>query len=59
MTAQLIAQLVVALGPGALSFITELAKVWHKPELSPEEVIALCAPASKSYEEYIAEAKGK
>lgn len=59
MTAQLIAQLVVALGPGALQFIVELAKVWEKPELTPEEVVAMCAPAQKSYEEYIAEARAK
>jgi len=59
MTAQLIAQLVVVLGPSAFKFIGDLVAVWKKPELTAEEVLALCAPAQKSYEDYIAGARAK
>lgn len=57
MSAALIAQLVVALGPVALELIPKLVAVWHKPELTIEEVLDLCAPAKKSYDEYITNAK--
>lgn len=56
MTAALIAQLIVQLGPVALDLIPKLAAIWSKPELTIEEVTALCATAKKSYDEYIAEA---
>lgn len=57
MTAALIAQLIVALGPTALSLIPKLVAVWDKPALTLDEVMALCAPAAKSYDDYIAEAR--
>lgn len=57
MTAQLIAQLVIALGPVALDLIKDLAAVWSKAELTPEEVATICGKAKKSYEDYISEAK--
>lgn len=58
MTGAAIAQLIVVLGPTALDLISKLAKVWTT-ELSPDQVIELCAPAHKSYEAFIAEAKAR
>jgi len=57
MNASTIAQLIIALGPTALDLIPKLAGVWAKPELTVQEVNDLCAPAKKSYDEYIAEAR--
>ncbi len=57
MTASLIAQLVIALGPSALKLIQDLMAVWSKPALTPEEVTKICATAQKSYDDYIAAAK--
>jgi hypothetical protein len=49
--------LIIALGPTALDLIQKLAAIWSKPSLTVDEVVALCAPAKKSYDDYIAEAK--
>lgn len=57
MNASIIAQLVIALGPVALELIPKLAAIWNTPALTPDEITALCAPAKKSYDEYIANAK--
>ena len=57
MSAALIAQLIITLGPTALGLINDLMKVWSKPELTLEEVTAITDKAKKSYDEYIAEAK--
>lgn len=57
MTAAIIAQLVIALGPTALELIPKLAEVWNKNPLTPEDITALCAPAKKSYDQYIVEAR--
>ena len=57
MTPQMIVSLIIALGPTALDLIQKLAAIWSKPSLTVDEVVALCAPAKKSYDEYIAEAK--
>lgn len=59
MNAAVIAQLIIALGPVALDLIPKLAAVWHKPTLTPDELDAICAPAHKSYQEYIAEARAR
>lgn len=59
MTAAMIAQLVIALGPTALELIPKLAELWSKQELTPGEVVALCAPAKKSYDDYMIEAKAR
>ena len=56
MTAATIAQLIAALGPAAFDLIKDLMAVWTKPSLAPEEVLAICDKAKKSYEEYIAQA---
>ena len=56
MNGALIAQLIIALGPTALELIPKLATIWGQ-ELTPEQVLELCQPAKKSYDEYIAEAK--
>lgn len=57
MTAATIAQLVIALGPTALDLIPRLAAIWHRDALTADEVTALCAPAKKSYDQYIVEAR--
>ena len=59
MPASVIAQLIIAIGPTALELIPKLAALWSKPSLTPEEVVELCAPAKKSYDAYISEAKAK
>jgi hypothetical protein len=59
MTASIIAQLIIALGPVALELIPKLQSVWTKPTLTPEEIEALIAPAKKSYEQYRAEAAAR
>ena len=57
MTAAMIAQLVIALGPVALDLIQDLVSVWNKPSLTPEEVLAIVSKTKKSYDDYITEAK--
>lgn len=57
MTPELIAGLVIALGPSALELIPKLAAIWGKGPLTAEEVTMLCAPAKKSYDQYIVEAR--
>ena len=57
MTAALLVQLLIALGPVALDLAPKLAALWSKPELSVEEIINLCAPSKMLYEDYIAAAR--
>lgn len=56
MTGAAIAQLLIALGPIALDLIPKLAQIWNTT-LTLEQVKALCEPAKKSYDQYIAEAR--
>lgn len=58
MNAALITQLIIAIGPAALELIPKLTELWTKPELSLDEVKTLCAPARKSYEEYVLDRTG-
>jgi len=53
----MIMQLVIQLGPPAFQLIQDLIAVWHKPDLTPEEVKAIVEKSQKSYDEYIAEAR--
>lgn len=57
MTPAIIAQLVLSLGPAALEFIPKLAALWHKQELTLDEVNQLCAVAQTPYEKYREDAK--
>lgn len=57
MSAALIAQLVIALGPSAFQLIQDLIAVWSKPSLTLDEVNAICNKAQQSYDSYIAAAK--
>lgn len=57
MTANAIVQMIAVLGPVALDLAPKLAAVWHKESLTPEEVLALCAPARKSYDQGIVEVR--
>lgn len=57
MSPQLIAQLVVALGPAAFDLIKQLIAVWSTPALTTDQVMTICATSQKSYNDYIAEAK--
>ena len=57
MSAALIAQLIIALGPTALKLIQELVAVWEKPTLTVDEVQGICARAQTSYDAYITAAK--
>lgn len=59
MTPELIAKLIIALGPVALDLIPKLTAVWTKVDLTVQEVTDLCKVARTSYDEYIAAAKGK
>jgi len=59
MSAAIIAQLLIAIGPSALELIPKLAAVWTKTALTPEEVTGLCAPARASYDQYLAESKAR
>lgn len=59
MTAAQITGLVIALGPAALDLIPKLAAVWEKEKLTADEVAALCAPAKKSVDQYIVEARSR
>ena len=56
MNAATIAGLIIAIGPAALDLIPKLAQIWEQKTLSAEHVAALCAPAKKSYEQYVVEA---
>jgi len=58
MTGAMIAQLIIALGPVALSLIPKLAAIWTTA-LTQAQVEAFCALAEKDYDAYIAEAKAK
>jgi hypothetical protein len=57
MTAAMILQLVVALGPAALGLLRDLIAVWQKPVLTADEVNGIVSRAQKSYDSYIADAK--
>ena len=56
MSAAIIAQLIIALGPSAFKLIQDLIAIWDKPSLTVDEVTAICNKAQKTYDEYIAEA---
>jgi hypothetical protein len=56
MNAAMIAQLIVTLGPVALDLIPKLMNVWHKPELTKEEVLDLCKVSERSYESFVGRA---
>ena len=55
----MIAQLVIALGPGAIQFIQQLVQLWNKPSLTVDEVNSLCAACGTSFDQYIAQAKAQ
>ncbi len=57
MSPLLIAQIIAQYGPAAIGLIKDLASMWSKPTLTPEEVLAFCGRAEKSYESYLADAK--
>jgi hypothetical protein len=57
MNAELITGLIIALGPAALDLIPKLTALWGKGQLTADEVRELCAPAKKSYDQYIIEAR--
>lgn len=57
MNAATISALIIALGPAALDLIPKLAAIWTRQALTAEEVAALCAPAKRSYDDYILEAR--
>lgn len=60
MTASMIVQLLLKFGPGAIDVIKDLIAVWHKPELTVEEVNKICDDRiKKSYDDYIKEAAEK
>ncbi len=59
MSAAIIAQLLIQFGPPALGLIEDLVKLWSKPSLTVEEVLAFTGKAKKSYDDYIAEAQAK
>jgi len=59
MTPLMIVNLLTQFGPAAIGMIRDLADVWSKPELTPDEVRTFCDRAEKSYDQYIAEAKEK
>mgnify|MGYP001175420853 CR=1 FL=1 len=58
MTGAMIAQLIVALGPVALTLIPKLVAIWSTP-LTQAQVDDFCDLALKDYDTYIAEAKAK
>jgi hypothetical protein len=59
MPAAVIAQLLIAFGPSAISLIQQLVSVWNKPTLTPDEVNAIIAPLlSKSAQDYLNAAQG-
>ncbi len=57
MSAAIITQLIIAIGPVALDLIPKLAALWSAPSLTLEQVVGLCEPAKKSYDDYIAAAR--
>jgi len=57
MSAAIITQLILTLGPTALELIPKLSAVWHKDSLTLDEVNQLCAVSQTSYEKYRADAK--
>jgi hypothetical protein len=59
MPAAVIAQLLIAFGPAAISLIQQLVAVWNKPVLTADEVNAIIAPLlSKSAQDYLNAAQG-
>lgn len=56
MSPLLISQLILQLGPLALDLIPKLAALWHKDELTLDEVNSLCSVAKTSYDDYILKA---
>jgi hypothetical protein len=59
MNAAILTQLLISLGAAALELAPKLAAVWSKEKLTPQEIKDLCAPAKKTYDQYIAEAKAR
>lgn len=59
MSAAIVAQLIIALGPTALELIPKLAAIWNAPALTVDQITELCAPAKKSYDDYMAAAQAK
>ena len=57
MSAALIAQLIIALGPTALTLIQDLVAVWSSKNLTVEQVNAICQKAQTSYDAYMAAAR--
>lgn len=57
MDAKTFAGLLLLFGPGAIQLIQQLVALWSKPALTVDEVMALCATAQKSYDQYLAEAR--
>lgn len=55
-TGEMIAQLIIALGPAALELIPKIASIWTKT-LTVDEVNATCSVYKKTYDDYIAAAK--
>lgn len=59
MSPALIAQLIITLGQPALELIPKLAAIWHKPELTVDEINQLCAVSKTPYEDYMAKARAE
>lgn len=59
MNAQLIAQLVLALGPAGLTLARDLASVWTTKDLPAANVDEICSRAAKPYDAYIAEGRAR
>lgn len=57
MSAAIIAQLIIALGPAAFNLIEQLVSLWSKPSLTVDEVLALTKVARTDYDAYIAAAQ--
>ncbi len=55
----IVAQLLISLGVSALELIPKLAALWTKPTLTPDEILELCAPAKKTYDQGLAEARAR
>lgn len=56
----MIAQLLIAFGPSAISLIQQLIQVWNKPTLTPDEVNAVIAPLlNKTAQDYINQARAQ
>ena len=52
-----IATLLAKFGPAAFDLIRNLASIFTKEKLTPEEVVEFCNKSQKSYDQYIEEAK--